>query len=414
MLKFQPLAITLALLLLLLTHQALGASARLDEDGPSPFLASSTKAEAPSHLPKEAVAEAIFDNCFLAGTLVAMADGSMKPIEQVRAGDQVKACDPASGQVVDREVVRTFRNVSETIVNVTWAPLDRIECLPIGQRGRGERHSVGSSRGGDGEDGEDGEPPSADGAQTVRCTPGHPWWVESQLRWRFAGDLRVGDLLRLDAGRVGVVLALEVRQEVARTFNFEVEREHTYFVAQHENAPSVLVHNSSARLLAAAKRVRAGRQIVMGGELPRSGGKFVRRGRPLWSPFSTRGGSWTRADTAFEAAVVERARFNFQHVSAQISIRPLSASGRLADPKFRIDALARDGGAFFLIDAKGGLGRWTKGQKFGIPAVLERGGRVVGTGSPLFSPGTTLSAGRVHVVPVTPKNVLDVLPRGGP
>ncbi|MCO5167216.1 MAG: choice-of-anchor D domain-containing protein [Planctomycetes bacterium] len=202
-----------------------------------------------------------FDNCFLAGTLVAMADGTRKPIEEVRAGDRVKAGDPARCEVVDREVVRTFRNVTDTVVDVTWAPLDRVECMAVGQRGRGERHSVGSSRD-DGEGGEDGEPPSA---QTVRCTPGHPWWVESQRRWRLAGDLSVGDLLMLDDGRPGVVLAVEVREEVAQTFNFEVEREHTYYVSGAQGQPGVLVHNRSVAWMAkraawAAYKSRAGTQ----------------------------------------------------------------------------------------------------------------------------------------------------------
>lgn len=192
-----------------------------------------------------------------------MADGSRKPIEQVGVGDRVKACDPAIGEVIDRMVVRTFRNVTETVVNVSWVPLDRVECLPVGQRGRGERHSVGRSRDG-GESGEDGEPPSG---QTVRCTPGHPWWVESQQRWVLAGELRRGDWVLFEGERSGRIEAVESRRQSAATYNFEVEVDHSYFVSQWASGPPVLVHNASwsglqglshrgvKRLAAAARRL---------------------------------------------------------------------------------------------------------------------------------------------------------------
>src|SRR5690606_8429696 len=138
----------------------------------------------------------------------------------------------------------------------------------------------GSSReGGEGgESGEDGEPPSA---QTVRCTPGHPWWVESQGSWRLAGDLRVGDLLKLDDGRVGVVLALEVRGEVTRTFNFEVEGLHTYFVSGGQGQPAVLVHNTSAlRRLAAAQR-RSLAKAIARGKVSNAGAARLRLNREI-------------------------------------------------------------------------------------------------------------------------------------
>jgi hypothetical protein len=45
---------------------------------------------------------------FVAGTLVLLADGSAKPIEQVYDGDVVRTTDPATGAVEDHEVVGTL------------------------------------------------------------------------------------------------------------------------------------------------------------------------------------------------------------------------------------------------------------------------------------------------------------------
>jgi len=46
--------------------------------------------------------------CFVAGTQILMADGTTKPIEQVMAGDHVKASDPGSGTSAAKAVVRVF------------------------------------------------------------------------------------------------------------------------------------------------------------------------------------------------------------------------------------------------------------------------------------------------------------------
>ncbi len=125
-----PIALSFVLALLLAPALAAPAMACPAEGGPSSFWPGE-RLERPA---EEATAEAIFENCFLAGTLVAMSDGSRKPIEEVRAGDRVKASDPRDGQIVDREVARTFRNVTDTVVDVTWAPLDRVECMAVGPR----------------------------------------------------------------------------------------------------------------------------------------------------------------------------------------------------------------------------------------------------------------------------------------
>jgi RHS repeat-associated protein len=137
--------------------------------------------------------------CFAAGTLVAMADGSEKPIEEVEKGDIVKAYDLESDEVVEREVLETFENYTYYWVDVV-----------------------------------------ADG-DSVSATRGHQFWVESDKQWIEASHLEVGMSIRLKDGRVVPVESVAIREleEPEATFNFIVEDEHNYYVGED----GILVHN---------------------------------------------------------------------------------------------------------------------------------------------------------------------------
>lgn len=231
--------------------------------------------------------ESEWDNCFLAGTLVVagvqQSDGSfrrvLKRVEEVRADDWVRAKNPRTGEVGWKRVKRTFDNVTTEVWSITVGPA---ECLPlVRQAGRTERRRVGHGTGGE-EDGEDGEPPP--GSHVVRCTAGHPWAVrgaDGTVRFSYTAALLVGDRLVPEPGAPEqVVLGIEVRQEVARTFNFEVEDWHTYYVAGPQGQPGVLVHNDSTYLErqgilfenAAQKAVRQSGATVIGGTKVGKGG----------------------------------------------------------------------------------------------------------------------------------------------
>ncbi len=60
--------------------------------------------------------------CFLPGTLILMADGTSKPIEDIRPGDEVASFDPHAqnglGPLKPGKVTRTFTNVTKTIINL--------------------------------------------------------------------------------------------------------------------------------------------------------------------------------------------------------------------------------------------------------------------------------------------------------
>ncbi len=139
-------------------------------------------------------------NSFVPGTLVLMADGSTKPIEEVKVGDWVWAADPETGEEGPRQVV-------DTIVGEGQRQLVDIEVL-------GDR---------------------------ITATEGHPFWVSDQERWVDAGELRAGDLLLLADGSTATVSQVEERVGVLSVHNLTVDDIHTYFVATDDAA--ILVHN---------------------------------------------------------------------------------------------------------------------------------------------------------------------------
>ena len=156
-------------------------------------------------------------NCFAAGTRVLTGptvDGSpaMKNIEDVRVGDLVLTKDQydENGALVLRPVRQVFRRTS-----------DHLRVLDI----EGDNGNV----------------------ETLSTTDEHPFWAEGR-GWTLAGDLRPGDRVQESDGTWQSVLGSTriERPEGVAVYNFEVEGEHTYFVADAETSFSdpVWVHNS--------------------------------------------------------------------------------------------------------------------------------------------------------------------------
>ncbi|HEY0699442.1 MAG TPA: polymorphic toxin-type HINT domain-containing protein, partial [Micromonospora sp.] len=153
-------------------------------------------------------------NSFAPQTMVLMADGSTKPIEDVRVGDLVLATDPTTGKTESRPV-------TDLIV------------------GQGEKHMVEIDVDVDGDRG--------DATGTLTATDGHPFWVPSLHKWVKATDLETGALLRTSAGTYVQVTA--VRKWTAqdqRAHNLTVDGLHTYYVTAGEQP--VLVHNCGGEI----------------------------------------------------------------------------------------------------------------------------------------------------------------------
>ncbi len=141
-------------------------------------------------------------SCFAAGTPIAMADGSQKPIEDVRAGDLVLGRND-QGVILPQSVLGTMvHEDSDATVVING---------------------------------------------TLVTTPEHPFYVAG--RYVKAGELQVGDELTMLDGATGVVpmatkpihvQSLASEPGLDRTYNFEVAGTHNYF------ADGVLVHNKEA------------------------------------------------------------------------------------------------------------------------------------------------------------------------
>ena len=139
-------------------------------------------------------------NSFVPDTLVLMADGTTKPIEDVEIGDYVWATDPETGEAGPRRVV-------DTIIGGGTKELVDINI-------------VGS---------------------TITATDQHPFWVDDRGRWIDAGDLHAGDVLLLADGSTVTVDGVGERVAVQRVHNLTVDGIHTYHVVVDDSA--VLVHN---------------------------------------------------------------------------------------------------------------------------------------------------------------------------
>ena len=142
--------------------------------------------------------EACSPNSFAAGTPVAMADGSSKPIEQVQVGDRVAAQDPSSGD--------------ESAQTVTAVPRTTAER---------DLYTVTTS----------------DGHQVV-ATDQHPFWDVTDRRWVYTRDLTVGHELDTPSGTV-TITRIEHRRQLLTAYNLSVDGPHTYRAGDSR----ILVHN---------------------------------------------------------------------------------------------------------------------------------------------------------------------------
>ncbi|MFJ6772935.1 polymorphic toxin-type HINT domain-containing protein [Kitasatospora sp. NPDC091257] len=140
---------------------------------------------------------------FPAGVAVRMADGTTKPIEQLKVGDLVLATDPETGKTAAREVDATM---------VTPDDADFTTLL------------------------------LADGRGEVTATDHHPFWSVNRDAWVNAGDLTADDTVRSSDGTVVALAGIRHFHLVQPAHNLTVRDLHTYYVLAG-NTP-VLVHNS--------------------------------------------------------------------------------------------------------------------------------------------------------------------------
>ncbi|MFF9062365.1 polymorphic toxin-type HINT domain-containing protein [Streptomyces sp. NPDC014882] len=147
-------------------------------------------------------------NSFVPGTLVLMADGTTKPIEDVRIGDEVLATDPATGETVARTVT----------AEITGEGLKNLITLTL----------------------------TVDGETVlVTATEGHPFWIPGVDRWMEAGELTAGQELRTSTGGTVRITAVSRGQRPATVHNLTVAHLHTYYVLAGHTP--LLVHNAGGK-----------------------------------------------------------------------------------------------------------------------------------------------------------------------
>jgi len=145
--------------------------------------------------------------CFPPGTLVLMADGTTKPIENVEVGDEVQAMD------ADNDGLAVSRKVTDTHQNKTM----RLFVI---------RFDVDNDGIFDGE---------------FKATGEHPIWTKN-AGWREAQNLIVGDILLTDEKEPIEVLNISIEVGFSQTHNLSVDGIHTFFIVPDDTP--ILVHNT--------------------------------------------------------------------------------------------------------------------------------------------------------------------------
>lgn len=159
-------------------------------------------------------------NSFVPGTLVLLADGTEKPIEEVEVGDLVYATDPVTGRTEAKPVTATIDGSEEyTLIEITVASETAVDGHPLSS---GNAASFG----------------------LVVATAGHPFWVDSNTSWTDAVELQPGDRLTAHSANSVHVVATTMVVGTLPVHNLTVADIHTYYVIAGKTP--VLAHNCGA------------------------------------------------------------------------------------------------------------------------------------------------------------------------
>jgi hypothetical protein len=163
-------------------------------------------------------------NSFAAGTLILLADGTTKPIEDLTIGDKVTATDPFNGQTEAEPVTMLHLNRDSNLVDIT-VDVEPAEASgnPSGE-GNGDRSTRGPTQ------------------ATIHTTAEHPFWNAATRQWTNAADLQPGQSLLSADGTTYEVTAVTPVAGAQNMRNLTVANLHTYYVLA--GTTPVLVHNT--------------------------------------------------------------------------------------------------------------------------------------------------------------------------
>ncbi|WP_345542249.1 polymorphic toxin-type HINT domain-containing protein, partial [Streptomyces chitinivorans] len=182
-------------------------------------------------------------NSFAPGTLVLMADGSRRPIEEIKVGDKVLATDPKTGETKAKTVTATIiGDGAKDLVKVTIRTTEATPSAVVA----GDRDGSGGDQSPPTSTADHGDRGDRDGADTsatasVVATDGHPFWVPELGEWLDADELKSGQWLQTSSGTWVQITAIESWTQRATVHNLTVEGIHTYHALA--GATPLLVHN---------------------------------------------------------------------------------------------------------------------------------------------------------------------------
>ncbi|MGW8436126.1 RHS repeat-associated core domain-containing protein [Nocardiopsis sp. NPDC055879] len=170
-------------------------------------------------------------NSFAPGALVLMSDGTSKPIEEIRAGEQVLATDPETGEEGPREVLATIIGSGiKTLVEITVDTTTQIEVSELDQVTLDEVSGLPG--------------PTVLG-DVIIATDEHPFWSPESETWVDAIDLVPGMWLLSSEGTLVQVNGIQAWTQTAKVHNLTVQGIHTYYVTV--GSLDVLNHNAQER-----------------------------------------------------------------------------------------------------------------------------------------------------------------------
>jgi hypothetical protein len=139
--------------------------------------------------------------CFVAGTPIRMADGTRRPIEQVRMGDEVLTVAGTAARVT-----RTYKRSSTHVRELRYRQLptqtNPYLTVNLGDQG---------------------------GLRRLETTDEHHFWVVGKEGWVTAGALKVGDRFAMSDGRLAELYETARFEGSTVVYNFDVEGYHSYF-----------------------------------------------------------------------------------------------------------------------------------------------------------------------------------------
>ncbi|MFI9384805.1 polymorphic toxin-type HINT domain-containing protein [Kutzneria sp. NPDC052558] len=160
-----------------------------------------------------------------------MADGSSKPISQVRVGDQVANSVPGDATLQTHTVQKVIvTQTDRDFVDLTVKKLS----TALGKAAAGLAASAILSF---------AAPASAD-TSTLAATFRHPFYDLTQAAFVDAVDLHPGDRLQTADGAPAEVTSIRAYHQTEVTYDLTINGLHTYYVEAGDTA--VLVHNANA------------------------------------------------------------------------------------------------------------------------------------------------------------------------